>query len=340
MSSTIGTIQFQHGWDIIGSDTYRYNATTYLHAGEYVTGIYDTGYCFRHYSGQITWSLKSTVNDLTFCTHLKINNGHAESFYFGTLPSEDKIRVKFNGTTRRIELYTGSNAGTLVATSSNLFPVDTWMWVNIYVNISDSIGAIEVRIDNSANTTFVSYSGDTKPGSTTGVDYFKLLSENSYQYLDNMFIHSGTSYPDNFISERRILTLVPTGNGGAIGGATGFVPSSGSYWSTVDELSVNTGDYNSSSTVGAVDVFSRNSTGVIANIDSIDHVMIASKDDVSDRYITSLVQSNGNIYESANIQLSATIKGYDIIRQINPDTSSAWNQSEADSAKFGYKDKS
>lgn len=348
MAGTIGTILFQNGWDITGVTRYdsilkKVYSLWSLPIMSSTTGVYGYGSAVSIGGSGTAGALEnyiSSTNELTLCTHMYTQN--TTLFRFGN-SEQLKVSVKFNNASRKIELYTGSNAGTLVATSSGTYNLNVWLWVNIYIKIADSTsGVIEVRIDNDGATNFVSYTGDTKPGASDQIDYFQLLTNdaNTVSIWDNTLVHSGTTYPNNFISERRMVTLVPTGNGGSVNGATGFVPSTGSNWSTVDETALNTGDYNLSSTIGAIDVFTRNSTGLISSIDSVSHVITASKDDVGTRTLKSFIVIGATGYQSSNINLTANAYSYSVIWKTSPDTNVAWTNSEINSAKFGYKDNS
>jgi hypothetical protein len=342
MPGTIGTIIFQNGFDIITSSgvIQRYQETTSFFNGGFETGIYDYGKSRRIFGGSTRYFLNGPVTEFTACCHFFIASGSPQ-ISFGESSEQLKIAVRFNSTTQKVEIYSGSNAGTLVQTSTGSFMLNTWYWVNIYVKIADSGGVVEVRLDNSAATSFVSYSGDTNFGTTTAVNYIQFQSiNNGDMRVDNAFVHYGSAYPDNFISERRMLTLVPTGNGGSIDGATGFVPSSGSNWSTVDDSTISISDFNSSNTIGAIDVFTRNSTNLVTEIDSVSHVITAAKDDVGERIIRSVMKIDNTLYESGNISLTANPTSYDVIRQVSPATTSAWENNELNNALIGYKDQS
>ncbi len=148
----------------------------------------------------------------------------------------------------KLEIWTG-NFATKVAESSTPIPSSQWVVVEVYVKIADSGGVITLRQDM---VQVANYSGDTKPGTDTVVDF--LIFGNCHScdsYFDDLVVHSTTGTVNNsWPGGVKAFLCLPDGDGSTLQ----WTPTpSGSHYSRVDETPPSNTDYLNSQTADQVD---------------------------------------------------------------------------------------
>jgi len=155
--------------------------------------------------------------------------------------------IKYNHNTRALDLYTG-NFSTLVASGTKQLDPKNWYVIEVRVKIDDTNGVIETRVDMIADASF---SGDTKPGSETGVDLIRHGNLNHHTYVDDIVLNdtSGTennSWPGGV----KCYPLRPNGDGATLE----WTPTpGGSHYTTVDDSEPDASDYLQTNAVDKVD---------------------------------------------------------------------------------------
>jgi len=155
--------------------------------------------------------------------------------------------LKYNHNTRVLDLYTG-DFSTLVASGTKALDPGNWYVIEVRVKIADTDGVIETRVDMIADASF---SGDTKPGSETGVDLIRHGNSNHDTYVDDIVLNdtSGTennSWPGGV----KCYLLRPNGDGTTLD----WTPTpSGSHYTTVDDSEPDSSDYLQTNAVDKVD---------------------------------------------------------------------------------------
>jgi len=155
--------------------------------------------------------------------------------------------LKLN-TVNILEIWTG-NFVTKVAESSTPIPAAQWVVVEVYIKIADSGGVITLRQDMTEVATF---SGDTKPGADTDVNYLIFGQANTtYSYFDDIVVHSTSGAANNsWPGGVKALLCLPNGDGSTLQ----WTPTpSGTHYSTVDEAPPSGTDYLQVGTVDQVD---------------------------------------------------------------------------------------
>ena len=189
------------------------------------------------------------------------------------------LKIKY--TTHEIEYQ--NSAGTALATSSYVFPLTAWHYIELKVYIHDSAGTVDVQVDG---VSIISATGlDTRNGGTGvitrayfGSEYSLSSKYNSGNFwLDDVYVcDTSGSYCNDFLGDVRIETIRPTGDSSPLQ----FTPSTGSNYTCVDEAVISTTDYVSASTSGYRDQYAMsNLTGSVGTIHAVSVNAPSSKSD-------------------------------------------------------------
>ena len=231
----------------------------------------------------------------------------------------------------------GTSSGTVLATSTQVFPLNEWRHLQMQATIADSGGTCIVKVDG---TDWINFTGDTKnAGTNTTIDgIFLLQSGSSNTYLaDDLWVCNGTDdtattgRPDNdFLGDLHVEGILPTGNGNS----SQFVGSDGNStdnYLLVDDPTINTTDYVGSATPGNRDSYV---TGDLASYVSAVYAVrvsaYAAKSDAGAAGIkVGLRESGGTVTLAASQALSTTYATYwDALRKVNPTGSTAWSAAD------------
>lgn len=145
-------------------------------------------------------------------------------------------------------------AGTVVATSTAIFPTSAYAYLEIEANIADSGGTVVVKVDG---TSVVSFTGDTKNGGTGVIDTIRFSAVSGVTCrIDDMYIldSAGSSPFNTFLGDVAVRQLLPDGNGAS----SDFVGSDGNSvnnYQQVDENPSVSTDYNGASAASKADFY-------------------------------------------------------------------------------------
>jgi hypothetical protein len=250
-----------------------------------------------------------------------------------------EIRIAESGL---ITIIREGGAGTILDTGTIILKNGVWYHLEIKTTISNS-GSIVINIDGIED---VNFSGDTQNGTSSVVDRcgFGLENTNSLvmeAYYKNTYIcDSAGSTNNDFLGNIVIETLRPT----ADGTTNDFTPlNAGDNYVEVDEASQD-GDtsYNSSSTVGNIDLFGMDNISNTINSVLATGINIAmKKTDGTNRLITDVIRQGGTNYSGQGDKANsgANISDYTYhtsIHETDPNTSVAWTEAGVNSAETGY----
>lgn len=251
-------------------------------------------------------------------------------FYDSAGDPQASVVVQTNGT---IRLYRGTTNTTL-ATSDLALNLNTWYYLEAKINIADSGGLFEVRVNEAV---WVTYSGDTKQTSVTGANRVILYGRPADNAIDDLYICDGTGGSNNdYLGDCRVDTIYPNG----AGTYSDFTPQgSGTNWENVDESQLDeNSSYNYSNTVGHKDSFAfTNLPAITGSIFGVQACIGARKDDAGARVVRPLARIDSTDYEGGDLYLSGSFLFFRQLWQQNPDTTAAWVQADIDDAEFGYK---
>lgn len=228
-----------------------------------------------------------------------------------------------------LRLYRGS---TLLATSSDGIPQNTWVWLSVKHVCHPSAGSVEVKLNNA---TVLTFTGNTQNGASTQVHRPVIRTGTAIAefYSDNLVIATGLS-SDPPLSECRIFgAVVPTSND-----SIAFTPNAGTNWSNVNEIPPNDDtSYNYSNTVGATDVFVCAPPTLTGVIRAVKVNFRARKDDAGVRELAPIIRPTTTNYQGSAIEIASNYFSRGVVWEINPDTGLPWNPGDLTNLKFGYR---
>lgn len=273
------------------------------------------------------------MSDGYFQCHLKfdtiLNNiGFNIHAYRGS-SSQFCVRFASSGV---VVLYRGA---TLVASSTERYPVNAWFFVQIYFNIATAAGNCEVRING---RTFVSFTGNTADSGTGQWNgWFIQGVATPTMYLDNIVVYSTSgNAPTSWTPETRVYEDLPSG----AGATTGWTPvGAAANWQCVDEQPSNSDtDYVSAAAAGLTDTYAYSGTTVptAALVYGVAVHVTARKDDAGLNELNAVLRSGGTNYSSGTTAVLST--NYARFRRLwdqDPATAAAWTVAAANAAQAG-----
>src|SRR5574340_1629974 len=125
--------------------------------------------------------------------------------------------------------------GSVVATGTAIYQIDTFYLLEFRVKIDDTVGVAQMKVDGVID---IDYSGDTKPGTATTINNLALVSNYNVAvgaadvFFDDLAINDTTGAVDNsWCGDGRVIYLAPN----AAGDATQLTPSAGANYAAVDD---------------------------------------------------------------------------------------------------------
>lgn len=190
------------------------------------------------------------------------------------------LSLRFNAN-RNMVLYRGDGA-TLLATSTWTAPAgNVWMYVEIKVSISSTVGVCEVRVDGQ---TIISYSGNTQNGGTGIFDTTSFMpSENSsanYITVDDAYVvdTTGLAPYNNYMNDIVVRTLLPNGNGDSSQWVGSDADSVNNY-QLVDDPSSSMTDYVATAAAGNTDLYTMEDVPTTYSVLATQEVLYTLKSD-------------------------------------------------------------
>ena len=256
-----------------------------------------------------------------------------------------------DGSTQHINLrHTGGGefsihrGNTLLATTSGAaIAVDSWGFIELKVTTHDTTGAYELRVNgvNVLSATNV----DTRNGGNSYITNVKLELNtgvtNNYIFDDLYILDTSGSVNNDFLGNRRVVTLFPNAEGDNID----FTPASGTDNSAmVDDnpppasstVVVDDTDYVESDTTGHKDLYQYGNLAGSGAINGVQVTTICGVTAASTFTLKTLAKSGTTESADGGVAISSTTYvGKSRILETNPDTAAAWTASEVNAAQFG-----
>jgi hypothetical protein len=240
------------------------------------------------------------------------------------------------GTDGKIRVYRGTTAGTLLGTSAAaVMPLSaTWYFVEAKVRLSDTVGTVEIRIDETPVLTLTGL--DTKNGGTASV-FSRVEFSTVGEVMDDIYLcnEQGSANAD-YLGPLRIEALRPDGNGATSNG----VGSDGN--STDNYLLVNldtTGDYVDLAATGDKDTYTH-SDSAQPTANAVAGVFVwaySDKTDAGSRSLVPVARLSGTEVDGTALALdNGTFKSRGVIFETKPG-GGAWTVANINSAEFGVK---
>ena len=233
----------------------------------------------------------------------------------------------------------GNNGTQLAITADGVWTTSTTHWMEFQATIHDTTGSFVLKMDGS---TILSASGiDTRNGGSGYIDRFCLIRSSgtgSTGDWQDVVAVSGTGGETGFLNELRVTYLYPDGSGNS----TQFTPSAGSNYQNVDDNPTDANDdtdYNSSSNNGDIDLYSLSALPTTpGTVYAVAPVVRARMDDVGPQTMRTVIRTNSTNYEGDDLSLSAVYANFrNTVYGVNPNTSSAWTESEISTLECGVK---
>lgn len=325
----IFTEGFEMGDGLFWSSAAGAIATTSPRSGTYHWNNNANTACYQTFTG---------LSELYFRTGFLVNAFTNQAFIGIRNSSTAIFTIAWNGTG-----YTAVVNGTSQVLGT--YSANIWFLLEVYLKIADSPnGRCIVKLDG---VTVWDFTGDTLNASNTTVDNFYCIRPSAtlgggVVYLDDIALNdtnNGDGKGDNsWCGDGHIIALTPNGNG-TTNQWTGSDGNSTDNYLLVDERPANNDtDYVEDSTTGNRDMYAMSDFDASGN-KTILRVWpeCRARDTVAAGGQIKLgVRTNSTVYLSAAKSLLTTytsqIKGDDY--KTNPNSASAWTDSEADAVEF------
>ncbi len=233
-----------------------------------------------------------------------------------------------------IQLLRGGQYGTILATSSNAIPLNTWNYIEIKMTIASSGGVFEVRVNESV---WVTYSGNTLSSSNANANYLQLKGRYSSCAFMDVYVCDGTGSRNNtYLGDCRIDTVRPS----AAGTYTQMTPQgSASNYANVNETTLDSdSSYNYSNTAGAIDSFVCSTlTSITGTIFGLQSNVAAEKDDSGSRTVAATTRVSTTDYTGTTQSVSTSYAYYKQIWEQNPYATANWTATTINASEFGCK---
>jgi hypothetical protein len=306
----------------------------------------NTSSIFNNYIRRAIGSnLASGVIGVAFktATHLTTYNRNLIVLFDTTSNVQMGLKANADGT---LSVYRTSHSNILGTSTFALLP-NTWYYIELKWKISDSISANDVIVyidgtdvlnlaattdtKNTANAyaTHYAFGGDT-PTTTTGT--------NAISFFDDHYLIDLTGSVNNApLGPVRIQTLSPSANGNT-SQFTGSDGNTVNNFQQVDDIPLNTADYNDGTTSGNKDTYGYTDTvAATTTIKGLTINSVVTKTDTDPRGVKPVVRHSGTDYDGTELLLSASTVNNQQVYETNPGTSSGWTKSDVDAAEFGLK---
>ena len=212
--------------------------------------------------------------------------------------------------------------------------LDTWYYIEFKIFVNDTTGTYEARVngDNVLSDTNV----DTK---TTGNAYYNQVelrysNSSDMHQIDDFYVCDGSgSLNNDFLGPITMKTIRPDGDSTA--NFTTSTPSANHYENVDDAVVDDDTSYVESSTSGHRELYNY---AAVSGLDSIKGLALnlVANDGGNDEAFKHLISSNGTEESSSNNNINSSNYGtFLYASDSDPDTSSSWNTSAVNAAKFG-----
>jgi hypothetical protein len=332
----------QNGWALggsgassilVASSTPRISGSKYVFYDDPQT-LANSNYLGVGFTGSATIFFNSS-----FYVNAVIETGLA--FFYDSAVEHLSVMLHTDG---KIYVYRGSDAGTLLATSTLITSFNEWHHIEIKVTINNTTGVVIVKIDG---IEFINISGvDTQNGGTANCNLVSLGW--TYSALSNVtpaynklvgeviIFDSAGSYFNDFQGNLACVVMPPTSDVTP----NDFTPSTGAdHYAMVDET-VHDDDttYLESSTNAHQEMFAPDS--LPANVTALHGVVVenvSKKTDVNDNTISNVLKVNTTETVSTAAGITSDYIFNRNVYESNPDSAAAWALADWPDIIFGVK---
>jgi hypothetical protein len=265
------------------------------------------------------------------------------AFRLATLPAAHKPVIElYDGTTLGMSVHVdpaGSlsvyKATTLVATTSTVsLSATTWYYLEFKVKCS-ATGTYEVKLDNVSVASNGSY--NTKAGTNNYHDRVMIQNAGgSESWLDDYYICDSTgSLNNDFLGPCRVVAINPSADD-AVNWSTVY-PALSDHYADVDDGATCDDDttYVEDNTTGHRDLFDYANATIVTSIYGLSINTTCRVTDANSVDLKTVVVSGANESTTTDAISSTDYLTKSVISETDPNTSSAWDVSNINSAFFG-----
>lgn len=234
--------------------------------------------------------------------------------------------------------------GTVLADIQNVIFPNRWSYIEIRVVISNTVGQVELKINNVQK--ILAMSLDTRNGGTSDeVDQIEFRgpggdnvdnTDQQHTFDDVYVCDDAGSVNNTFLGPLKVTGQLPD----SVGDDADFTPSAGANWQNVDENpSDNDTTHNESSTVTNLDLHGMtNQTVIDSGVVGLQVNVEARVTDATTFDVVPTVKS-GTTEGAGSAQTVSDQVNFTVFRDVfeqNPDTAAAWTVGELDTMQNGY----
>jgi len=242
------------------------------------------------------------------------------------LDSAGRVKVNRNGVN-----------GTLLGTGATPIIMNGLTYIEARVNINDTTGSVEVRLNGSTTPDLLLTGIDTQQGADPIIDMFYLGGDTSFggapaSYCDFYLCDTTGSSNNTFLGDIKVSSLIPIGDGFY----QAFTPSSGTtHHHMIDEIPPTLTDYLSSATTGQKESVTLTSLGAALSIKAIQVHSYLTKSDAGSAIARQFIRTASTDYNGNSLTLSTDPLYVTTIYEQNPNTTAAWGLSEVNTVEIG-----
>lgn len=211
------------------------------------------------------------------------------------------VGVRWPGNLSPLSVYMGGDTttiGTLLATGTQQLLANTWYGIEVWVEISDTVGRVKVYIDGNP-TPDIDFTGDTKNGGTGilsslggGHSTGNSGTVSFSTYWDDLVVYDDTGSVNNAapLGDLRVVPSLPDGAGNTTQGT----PLSSTNFSNMDETTMDSDTtYVEFSTVGHKDTYAMAAVGVSGTVLGVQNRVAVRKTDAGSRAAKPVLRYSG-----------------------------------------------
>lgn len=246
-----------------------------------------------------------------------------------------QMQLRIRGPEDTIEAVRG--AVTIIAESTNTIAFDTWMYMEIFGQVANSGGRLEIRIDGTS-VNWIDFTGDTNSfASLNIITMVRLMGAAEDFHFDDFIIMDNTGGRlDGFQGDLKIETIYPDG----VGNDSAWTPSAGANWAAVDDvIPDDDATYVEATAVATED---RHTFANLVSTPAVVHAvavnLFAKRTEFGNRLIRALAFDGTT--EGQGADKGPTFEEYTWHQHIfedHPTSAAVWTGSEVDSGEFGYR---
>ena len=253
---------------------------------------------------------------------------------FNNAGGTNQASIRINGS-GFIEFYRG---GTKIGTSTGHAAIgaSTWHFYEIKLTLTTATtSTVEVRLDGVTVLTITGVATAASTGDVTSLSIQGMGFGSAASYWDDMYIcNTSGSVANDFLGDCTVKVLVPT----AAGDTTQWTPSTGSNYTTVDEIPANSTDYVSDSTSGHRDLYNiTDLTGVIGAVYGVREKIFCQKMDAGLAGLKPVIKENSVV--TVDTSASPPSGGYGgvfgSLKTVRPSDSAAWTVTDINNLQIG-----